>query len=1539
MENSELSNYINIGDMVEGDEVELQENQHQQQGAGTGGTQTLPISFINPNMAIDNDGNSIPVNSGVENNYVGLNFFGDVDAFSDASTLATRQVSKEPTKSVLINPEVANSQFLIDPALTAENGVAPLQSQLLISGPNSNNTSNSSQQQLVQHNSHNIDNDTSAGHQYGTRFANKRTTFFSPHTQQPLYQHQLNEEMASHLKADVTNSKRKSAQKKDEKVYCICRKPDDHRVMIQCDSCKEWFHIACVNLSKAEAEVIEKYFCPTCDEIRSGGGVGVGGRQSKNLELQISPYENSDTAAEDGQMPLVVVGKKAKSIDPKALIMYDEKEKVVMKSKKAMKQCMFPDCHNPAREIDGYCSDECAVKDADNVLLRLATSGNIINNNRDLDAAIPKLRKENKNSNNNITTTSNTNKNNSSGGRSSTYYSINDKLHRKNSSNNNSKEKSATSAPSSSTMSATTTSSSAPAVIHNSSSPEKTRLILKSPTPIRPAAAKPSLSLKISAKLSRTSSSNANDRIRATSVKNFSEIFTQMFNDLYEKGELPREEKHDDDTSKEQEPPEVQAEKLAVRIEKAMFDQFATKVKGVPAQCEQPYKSKLRSLLTNLKDKKNDLLRMRIIKGEIPPEKLVLMSSEDLANPELKSLAEQVRRESIHKSVLLAAADEPRIKKTHKGDIMIISRSSSPSIEQRNEEDNVGATSTRGKGHDVTRNIISPTTASSISGSSNTITTSPTSLGAVSSASASKSDSSLDDLLARISSNAATRRTSVELLSRQNEKQTDDSKSSTDASSSTNVVIDFETFNAQSAANKKDGYDAWDPSSNDDIIMGDKNTTNEGDGDNDEMLIDNFALTNSPTALSPNSKNGASTPMDLSSPIGSDTPPYVPSPTLLPASLTKPAITNSDRSTTSISTNVTQEKKLSKDPVWNGKIIYQGVAKFSAKATQIAARTLEPRFWEDLLAPQITIEGRIRIEEASKYLSQQGCSNTKDVAIIQISSSDEDVNTSKENKDNNLMGGDKNNDNSNVVKDEKLQLEQKKENKEQFDILFEYFHSRKRYGVVGQRYAAVKDMYLVPLTPLDEIPEFVQILEYDEVPEKRDTNILLGVIVIIKSPSSKRKHPNANSSSINNTAAINSTSHPSAKTLSSSTASINTVNNNNNNIPIGTNTSNSAVAASPSSSSNFLQPSAAAGIPKDLLQSLFAHAGIPANNMGNSGVPSSPHTAHLHQQHIPQHPQHQYYQLPPSAIPPQSIAPHSQSTPPQSSQQPQPTQPIMSNLPSSYSTNYQNLTPPPQSGPPPPSSASSATSSTPATASGLYTPGQGTPPPPFHNPYNYYPPVHPSQPPNSNAPPHHGYMPPLNNTGELQPPPSQVPGYPTQQPPPYTMPPPSQHEIRPQWDQPQSVIPSQQQQQHWEHQPPISDNAGIIGGNRQPLPPQQWEMDKNRTSSQWGENRRGHSSKSPPQNEHHRSYKPYNKSSPNRRNAGGSGYRGRRGGGGNNGNTTANDNPRAGWKGNNNRSNNNGQEWDGTNNNEEQLQNTNNPSEQRLNRGGRRRWD
>lgn len=62
--------------------------------------------------------------------------------------------------------------------------------------------------------------------------------------------------------------------------------------------------------------------------------------------------------------------------------------------------------------------------------------------------------------------------------------------------------------------------------------------------------------------------------------------------------------------------------------------------------------------------------------------------------------------------------------------------------------------------------------------------------------------------------------------------------------------------------------------------------------------------------------------------------------------------------------------------------------------------------------------------------------------------------------------------------------------------LFEYFHSRQRYGVVGSYNRSVKDMYLVPVTKATGIPAGLKALK---VPGPKlqieDDNMLLGVLI------------------------------------------------------------------------------------------------------------------------------------------------------------------------------------------------------------------------------------------------------------------------------------------------------------------------------------------------------------------------------------------------------------------------------------------------------------
>ncbi|KAI1184281.1 hypothetical protein F5B17DRAFT_442764 [Nemania serpens] len=55
----------------------------------------------------------------------------------------------------------------------------------------------------------------------------------------------------------------------DNGPYCLCRGPDDHRWMISCDVCEDWFHGQCVDLSKEVGErLVERFVCPNCTDGR-----------------------------------------------------------------------------------------------------------------------------------------------------------------------------------------------------------------------------------------------------------------------------------------------------------------------------------------------------------------------------------------------------------------------------------------------------------------------------------------------------------------------------------------------------------------------------------------------------------------------------------------------------------------------------------------------------------------------------------------------------------------------------------------------------------------------------------------------------------------------------------------------------------------------------------------------------------------------------------------------------------------------------------------------------------------------------------------------------------------------------------------------------------------------------------------------------------------------------------------------------------------------------------------------------------------------
>lgn len=54
-------------------------------------------------------------------------------------------------------------------------------------------------------------------------------------------------------------------------VYCVCRRPDNHKWMIACDGgCEDWFHGTCVRIREEDGDLIDKFVCPNCKDNGKG---------------------------------------------------------------------------------------------------------------------------------------------------------------------------------------------------------------------------------------------------------------------------------------------------------------------------------------------------------------------------------------------------------------------------------------------------------------------------------------------------------------------------------------------------------------------------------------------------------------------------------------------------------------------------------------------------------------------------------------------------------------------------------------------------------------------------------------------------------------------------------------------------------------------------------------------------------------------------------------------------------------------------------------------------------------------------------------------------------------------------------------------------------------------------------------------------------------------------------------------------------------------------------------------------------------------
>lgn len=63
------------------------------------------------------------------------------------------------------------------------------------------------------------------------------------------------------------------------------------------------------------------------------------------------------------------------------------------------------------------------------------------------------------------------------------------------------------------------------------------------------------------------------------------------------------------------------------------------------------YKTRIRQLMVNLKDKANPWLRESVVSGKLAADRLATMSTEDMASPEMKAEKARIQGENLFNSL------------------------------------------------------------------------------------------------------------------------------------------------------------------------------------------------------------------------------------------------------------------------------------------------------------------------------------------------------------------------------------------------------------------------------------------------------------------------------------------------------------------------------------------------------------------------------------------------------------------------------------------------------------------------------------------------------------------------------------------------------------------------------------------------------------------------------------------------------------------------------------------------------------------------
>ena len=166
--------------------------------------------------------------------------------------------------------------------------------------------------------------------------------------------------------------------------------------------------------------------------------------------------------------------------------------------------------------------------------------------------------------------------------------------------------------------------------------------------------------------------------------------------------------------------------------------------------------------------------------------------------------------------------------------------------------------------------------------------------------------------------------------------------------------------------------------------------------------------------------------------------------------------------------------------VWRGDLIMNTISNFHAMARYVGGAKLAETIglpWSSLIPKRLSVAGRIDEQKAIEYLCSLRYSVPTDVVVLSLEPALE-------------------------------------ASKPDFQRLIDYFVTKKRYGVIGDKGVAnVRDTYLVPVLPgTRNQPEFMLNLVDNFIPETRPEPMLLAVFVYRNDPSTVQRLHGTNSS-------------------------------------------------------------------------------------------------------------------------------------------------------------------------------------------------------------------------------------------------------------------------------------------------------------------------------------------------------------------------------------------------------------------------------------------